>query len=59
VNAGRIDQDDLGVVTIQDSLDSIASGLWLIGDDGDLLADKRIDERGFACVGPAHDRHET
>ena len=59
VDAGRVYQDDLGVVAIQDALNAIAGGLGLGRDDGDFLADERIDERGFAGVGTPDDRDET
>ncbi len=54
VNAGRIDEDDLRVVAIQDSLDAIAGGLRLRGNDGYFAADELVDERRFACVGAAY-----
>ncbi len=53
VDAGRIDQDDLRVVAIQDSLDAIAGGLRLRRNDGDFAADELVDERRFAGVGAA------
>ena len=37
------------------TLDRIARGLGLGGDDRQLLSDKRIDERAFADVGLANE----
>jgi len=59
VDAGRIDQHDLRVVAIQNSLDAVAGSLRLGRDDGDLASNKSIDERGFAGVGATDDRDET
>jgi hypothetical protein len=59
VNAGRIYEDDLGVVAIEDALNAVARGLRFRGNDGDFLADERVDEGGFAGIGAANDRDET
>ena len=44
MDSGRIDQDDLRIVAIQDSLDAIARGLRLGRDNSDFLPDERIDQ---------------
>jgi len=59
VDAGCVDQDDLGVFAIEDALNAIAGGLGFGRDDGDFLADEGVDERGFARVGAAYDCDET
>ena len=56
---GRIDKNDLRVVAIQDSLDTIARGLRLGRDDGDFLTDQRVYESGFARVWAANNRDEA
>ena len=58
-DAGRIDQDDLGVVVDHDAADQRAGGLHLARDDGDLGADQRIDQRGLADIGRADQRDEA
>ena len=59
VDAGRVDENDLRVVAIQDALNAIARGLRLGRNDGDFAADERIDERGFAGVGAADNGDES
>ena len=71
VNAGGIDEDELGGGVafrllglfeggqLQDAEDAVAGGLGLVGDDGELLAEKRVEERGLAGVGTADDGDET
>ena len=59
VDSGRIDEDDLRVVAIQNSLNAVAGGLRLGRNDGDFASDESIDERGFAGVGAADDCDET
>ena len=58
-DAGRIDQDDLGVVLDHDAADQRARGLHLARDDRDLGADQRVDQRGFADIGRADQRDEA
>ncbi len=43
VDAGRVYQDDLGVVAIEDALNPVARSLGFRGDDGDFLADESVD----------------
>ena len=59
VNSGRIDEDDLRVVAIQDSLNAIARGLRLRRNDGDFAPDERVDKSGFAGVGAADNGDES
>ena len=42
-----------------DAADRAAGGLRLVGDDRDLLAHERVDERRLADVGPARERDEA
>ena len=50
MDAGRIDKDDLTFLVGVDALNSMACGLRLVRDGGDLFADNAIQERGFARV---------
>ena len=59
VDSWRIDQDDLRVVAIQDSLDAVASGLRLGRNDCDLAPHQSIQEGRLPGVGPADDGDET
>ncbi len=65
VHAGRVDQNKLPggpfpfLLDVDDALDAVARGLRLTGDDGELLADERVQQRGFACVGTANDGDES
>jgi hypothetical protein len=45
VNAGRIDENDLRIVAVDDSLDAVARGLRPRRNDRNFLADQRVDER--------------
>ena len=44
---------------VADADDAIARGLRLVGDDGELLADQPVEQRGLAGVGPADERDEA
>ena len=44
---------------IDNTLDSVASGLRLRRDDRQLLADESIEQRGLAGVGATEDANET
>ena len=46
-------------VSGEDALNGGARGLRLVGDDGELFADQRVQQRGFAGVGPAQNRNKT
>ena len=66
VYAGSIDEDDLPAGSwplllrqVDDSLNSIASGLRLGRDNRQLLADERIEQRGLASVRAAEDANKT
>jgi hypothetical protein len=50
VNAGRVDKDDLAVITSNDALDSMPCSLRLVGNGSDLLADQPIQKRGFTGI---------
>ena len=53
VKAGRVDEHELRVVPARHGQDAAARCLRLRRNDGDLLADERVRERGFADVRPA------
>ena len=55
--AGRIHEDGLGIVVRQDAHDLVAGGLGLGRDDGHLLAHEPVQQRRFAGIGRAHERH--
>ena len=58
VDPRRIDEHDLAAALhVLDGEDPVAGGLRLVGDDGDLLADDPVQERGLAGVGPADEGH--
>ena len=65
VHAGRINENDLASGTlafgldVENALDVHARGLRLFRDDGDFLADQRIEQRAFTGVGTADDRYKT
>ena len=46
-----VEQDELTVIPMLDGEDSVARGLGLVRNDGNLVADDQIEERGFAGVG--------
>ncbi len=52
VNARRIHEHDLHVVARQDAQLAQTCGLRLGADDGDLLAQQRVHQRGLAHVRP-------
>ena len=56
VNSGRIYQDDLSVIAVDDSLNAVAGGLRLGRNDGDFAAYELVYKRGFSGVGAADDR---
>src|SRR5690606_17317908 len=55
----RVDEDDLGVALDGNAADAGASGLDLVGDDRDLGADHRVQQRRLAGVRLADQRHEA
>ena len=58
-DAGRVDEDDLARALHHDATHERARGLYLARDDRDLGAHERIDQRRFAGVGGADQRHEA
>ncbi len=56
VNAGRVDERDLGARPPGHAEDALARRLGLVRDDRHLLADEGVDERGLAGVGAADHR---
>ena len=55
VEAGGVQKDKLGIVTIHHAVNTVAGGLGLLGHDGDFLAYQCIGEAGLAHVGAAAD----
>mmetsp|Transcript_4852 Transcript_4852/g.17270 ORF Transcript_4852/g.17270 Transcript_4852/m.17270 type:complete len:437 (+) Transcript_4852:2993-4303(+) len=51
----RVDEDELGLVHGAHAGDAVTGGLGLVGRDADLLAHQRIEQRGLADIGQAHD----
>ncbi len=58
VQPGRIDQNDLRIRAIHDSLNAIACGLRPRRDDRDFFSDQPVHQRGFPRVGTPYDRDE-
>jgi hypothetical protein len=56
VQAWGVDQHDLCVGTIYDSLNPVACGLRTRRYDRDFLSDEPVHERGFPGIRPAHYR---
>ena len=59
MNAGRIDEHDLRVWTIQHATNLRTGGLRLVGGDGHLLPKNCIEKSRLAHIGTANDGHET
>ena len=71
VDARGVDEDDLGggVAGVgfsffaegefEDSVDAGSRRLGFVGDDGELLAEQRVEQSGFAGVWPADDGDES
>src|SRR5580658_2752923 len=71
VNSGRVDENDLsglasfqlrlllGRIDIDDAKNAVARGLRLGRNDGQLLADQRIQQRALARIGAAEDANES
>ena len=57
--SGRVEHDHLRVVRRADADDAIARGLRLLADDGQLLADDAVEERGLAGVGLSDDGDDS
>ncbi len=58
VQSRRIDENDLAALFRHDALNAISRGLRFGGDDGDLLTNKPVEQRGFARIWPADDSDE-
>ncbi len=56
VQAWRVDQHDLCIGAIYDSLNPVARGLRPRRHDRDFLAHESVYERGFSGIRPAHYR---
>jgi hypothetical protein len=52
MDARRVDENDLRVVEVTIPFIAVARRLRLVGNGGDLLADKAFDQRRFSGVGP-------
>ena len=52
---GGIDEYNLPARFGENAQDTMAGGLWLGGDDGQLLADDPVEQRRLADVGSAED----
>src|SRR3546814_4903120 len=59
MQARRIDKHDLAFRPVDDALDAMPRGLWLVRDDADLAAHQRVHQRTFADVGPTDDGDEA
>ena len=55
----QVGEDELVVVAVRDAEDAAPRRLRLVGDDRDLAAAERVDERRLADVRPACDRDEA
>ena len=55
VKTRRIHEDELRVAAVDDGADAVARRLGLVRDDGDLLAQQGVCERGLADVRPSAD----
>src|SRR5687768_3277785 len=55
----RIDEHGLIGAAIQHPEHALTRGMGLVRDNADLLADQRIQQRGFADVRAADDRNEA
>ena len=54
-----VDEDQLGVLAVDDAADHVAGGLRLGGGDDDLLPDQRVGQRRLARVGAPDERREA
>ena len=59
MDAGRVQENQLGVIQMLHAQDAGPRRLRLVGDDGDFFAEEPIQKRGFSDVGAAHQRHES
>src|SRR5512134_1280232 len=54
-----IDEDGLIRAAIQHAEHALASRVWLVGNDAELLADERVQQRRLADVRPTDDRYKA
>ena len=59
VHARCVDEHHLPIRIVLHANDACARRLRLVGDDGELLADDAVEQRGLAGVRPAEERDET
>ena len=59
LEAGQVDEHELVVLAVRDARDAAPRRLRLVGDDRDLAARERVDERRLADVRPAGDCDEA
>jgi hypothetical protein len=50
MNARSVNQNNLTLRLRDDALNPEAGGLWFVGNGGNLLSDKLIQQRRLACV---------
>jgi len=50
VQAGGVHYDHLRILAVYDAPDGVAGGFRLVGRDGDLLPDQRVDQRRLAAA---------
>ena len=53
VNAGRIEENHLGAFHVEDAFDGGSGGLRFLGNNRQLAAHQRVQQSGFAGVGPS------
>jgi len=59
VQAGRVDDDELGVGAVEHATHARPRRLRLVADDRHLRATDRVDQRRLADVGSSHERDEA
>src|SRR5689334_23731195 len=65
MDSWRIDQDHLSdglallVLYVNDALNAITRGLWLVSYDGQLLTHQRVEQCGFPGIRPPDNRNKT
>ena len=55
VQAGGVQEDELGVAPVHHTVNAVPGSLGLVGDDGDFFPHQGVGEAGLAHVGPAAD----
>lgn len=59
MDARVVNKDDLSFVRCPDAEDTGSRGLWLIGDDGHLLAENVVEERRFPRIWASNECNVT